>query len=157
MVEKVLRSFPSKFDSIVAAIEESKDLSILSLDELMGSLLSHESRVTRNNDTSSENAFRAHTSSRGRGISSFRGRGRTRDKQVYTEQGVKTNSLIKVSITKDMVETNSHQGLIKTIFNATIVGGMVILLMNVGRNKKIWKILVQTIQIFLMVIQAINS
>ena len=37
VVAKVLRSLPPKFDHIVAAIEEAKDLSTLSLDELRGS------------------------------------------------------------------------------------------------------------------------
>ena len=45
VVEKVLRSLPSKFESIVANTKEEKDLSILSMDELMVFLLSHESRV----------------------------------------------------------------------------------------------------------------
>ena len=79
VVEKILRSLPRKFDVIVVAIEESKDLTILSIDELMGSLLSHESRMNRNNNSSLENAFRLQGSfGRVRGRSNYRGRGRGR-------------------------------------------------------------------------------
>lgn len=45
VVQKVLRTLPKKFDTVVIAIEESKDLTQLSLDELWASLLSHESRM----------------------------------------------------------------------------------------------------------------
>ena len=37
VVEKVSRSLPSKFDVVVVSIEESKYLTQLSIDELMGS------------------------------------------------------------------------------------------------------------------------
>jgi hypothetical protein len=75
VVEKVLITLSKKFDSIVATIEEAKDLSHLFVDELMGSLLSHESRINRNDNSLLENAFKTHVSlSRGRGRS---GRGRS--------------------------------------------------------------------------------
>ena len=47
VVEKILRSLPTKSDPVVIAIEESEDLTQLSVDELMGSVLSHEQRLNR--------------------------------------------------------------------------------------------------------------
>ena len=47
VVEKVLWCLPTKFDHVVAAIEESKDLSSYSLIELMSFLQAHEKRINR--------------------------------------------------------------------------------------------------------------
>jgi len=44
VVEKILRSLTNDFESIVCAIEESKDLSVLYVEELVGSLEAHEQR-----------------------------------------------------------------------------------------------------------------
>ncbi|CAO2827768.1 unnamed protein product [Amaranthus hypochondriacus] len=45
IVSKVLRSLNDDWNNVVPAIEESKDLSSFTFDELMGSLLAHESLV----------------------------------------------------------------------------------------------------------------
>ncbi|XP_073153344.1 uncharacterized protein [Henckelia pumila] len=57
IVEKVLRSLPQKFEHVVAAIEESKDLSKFMMVELMGSLEAHEKRMIKFLGPSIEQAF----------------------------------------------------------------------------------------------------
>ena len=47
IVQKILRSLLPKYDHIVAAIEEYKDLSMISLTNLMRSLQVHEERMHR--------------------------------------------------------------------------------------------------------------
>jgi len=44
VVEKILRSLTNDFENVVCAIEESKDLSKLTVEELAGSLKAHEQR-----------------------------------------------------------------------------------------------------------------
>lgn len=57
ILAKFLRSLAPKFDYIVAAIGESKDLSTYSFNELMGSLHSHEERMNKLNERTKEKAF----------------------------------------------------------------------------------------------------
>ncbi|KAA0045239.1 putative gag-pol polyprotein, identical [Cucumis melo var. makuwa] len=57
IVEKVLRSLTPKFDHVVVAIEESKNLSTFTFIELMGSLEAHESRINRSMERNEEKAF----------------------------------------------------------------------------------------------------
>jgi len=44
VVEKILRSLTDDFENVVCTIEESKDLSTLTVEELVGSLEAHEQR-----------------------------------------------------------------------------------------------------------------
>eukprot|EP00253_Pinus_taeda_P025032 PITA_25032 len=82
IVEKLLRILPSKFDVIVATIEETKDLSNFSVDELHASLITHEQRLSRNENSSLEQAFKTQMSfgrGRGQGRGNKRGRGRSQN------------------------------------------------------------------------------
>jgi predicted GNAT family acetyltransferase len=56
VVEKILRSLTDKFENIVCAIEESKDLSTLSVEELAGSLEAHEQRKMKKKEEAIEEA-----------------------------------------------------------------------------------------------------
>nr|GEX62198.1 retrovirus-related Pol polyprotein from transposon TNT 1-94 [Tanacetum cinerariifolium] len=85
IVAKVLRSLAPKFDHVVAAIEESKDLYTLSFDELMGSLQAHEARINRSVAKEEQKAFQikgeanfSYQRNRGRDRGGSRGRGRGR-------------------------------------------------------------------------------
>jgi hypothetical protein len=74
----VLRIFPKKFEPVVVRIEEFKDLSLMQIDELTGSLVAHESRISRYEERSMEHAFKSQlhvTIGRGRGRSYNHGRG----------------------------------------------------------------------------------
>jgi hypothetical protein len=75
---------------VMVTIEESKDLSQLTVEELMGSLLTHESRFSRNTE-SLENAFQSQASiSRGRGRGNRsrgrRGRGHSQTRERSTSE-----------------------------------------------------------------------
>ncbi|CAM8975498.1 unnamed protein product [Rhodiola kirilowii] len=60
VIEKVLRSLPAKLEYVVAAIEEGHDKTKMSMDQLMSSLCSHEQRMNKKaNDSSQEQAFQS--------------------------------------------------------------------------------------------------
>eukprot|EP00253_Pinus_taeda_P026366 PITA_26366 len=80
IVEKVLRSLLARFDAIIVAIGDTKDLSQFSADELHASLILHEHRLNRASSSSLEHAFKTQVSfrhGRGGGRSYARGRGRS--------------------------------------------------------------------------------
>jgi hypothetical protein len=97
IVEKILISLPKKFEMVVTTILESKDLSSFSTDELIGSLVTHETRLHLT-DESISNAFKTQFSfsrGRGRGRSiGHQGRGRNQsnphssggNRQQYSNQ-----------------------------------------------------------------------
>lgn len=88
VVAKVLRSLHPKFDFVAVVIEETKDITTLTLDELSGSLQAHELRVNRSGVKVGERALhvkgeatgssynKGATSSSGNTWGESRGRGR---------------------------------------------------------------------------------
>eukprot|EP00253_Pinus_taeda_P029728 PITA_29728 len=83
IMEKLLRVLPSEFDVIVTTIEETKDLTNFSVDELHASLITHEHRLIRNENSSLEHAFKTQMSfgrGRGQGTGNKRGRGRSQNR-----------------------------------------------------------------------------
>jgi hypothetical protein len=84
VVEKVLRSLSSKFEHVVVAIEESKDLENLTIEELLGSLQVHEKRMQKNVTSGVlEQALESKMTLNDQGkFSSNRGRGRGRGRGI---------------------------------------------------------------------------
>ncbi|XP_020235396.1 uncharacterized protein LOC109815168 [Cajanus cajan] len=59
IMEKILISVPRKYDPIVTTIKQTKDLSTLSVTELMGSLEAYKQRLNKHDEDSTENAFQS--------------------------------------------------------------------------------------------------
>lgn len=86
VVEKILRTLTERFTYVVVSIEESKDTTTMSINELQSSLVVHEQkfkRVSRDD----EQVLKVE-SSRGRGRGTYRGRGRGRGRQSFTKAAV---------------------------------------------------------------------
>eukprot|EP00253_Pinus_taeda_P025594 PITA_25594 len=152
IVEKLLRVLPSNFDVIVTTIEETKDLSNFSVDELHASLITHEKRLSRNENSSLKQAFKTQMSF-GRG----RGQGReTREEEAEArtevegtvQQMLKEEAAIQIR-TKAKAATNKEnnimlkdkgevkiftkQGERKTIADVYYVPGMRCNLLSIGQ------------------------
>lgn len=69
-----MRSLAGRFDYVVAAIEEGRDLSAMTIEGLMGSLCSHEHRMNHISAGSVEQAFQSKVNVPGKdkGISSYK-------------------------------------------------------------------------------------
>lgn len=63
VVEKIMRSLTEPFDYVVAAIEEGKDMSSITIDGLEGSLCAYEFRMKQRRPSSLEHALQSKSSS----------------------------------------------------------------------------------------------
>lgn len=87
VIEKVLRSLSSKFEHVVVAIKEFKDLEKLTIEELLGSLQVHKQRMQKSaNSTILEQALESKLTINDRSKSSpNRGRGRSKGRETYQQ------------------------------------------------------------------------
>ncbi|XP_074293611.1 uncharacterized protein LOC141620707 [Silene latifolia] len=78
VVQKIIRSLNADFDNVASDIEETHDLSTLSIERLLGSLSAHEQRMRqRGKNSISEHALQSRTNVTNHG---GRGRGRGRER-----------------------------------------------------------------------------
>jgi len=95
IIEKILRSMTLKFNYVICSIEESNDLSIMTINELQSSLLVHEQRmqgqkkeehaVNITNSKKSIGRYEHIVEGRRRARGDFRGRGRGRGRQSFNK------------------------------------------------------------------------
>ncbi|KAH0683048.1 hypothetical protein KY289_020800 [Solanum tuberosum] len=75
-VEKIIRSLTPKFDYVVCAIEESKDLDSMTVEQLEGSLLAHKEKIKRRKEEQLEKLLKTQASFKGfEGEKSYKGNG----------------------------------------------------------------------------------
>ena len=91
IVEKILRTLTEKYMFVVVSIEESKDIELMSIEELQSTLIVHEQKFKKN-EREEEHALKVDTSDssnsrgRGRGRSNYRGRGRGRGRHNVNKE-----------------------------------------------------------------------
>ncbi|XAR64012.1 hypothetical protein NMG60_11024199 [Bertholletia excelsa] len=110
IVEKILISLSEKYDTIVSVVEETKDLSTLSVRELMASLQCHEQRLSRHSKKTIKSALQSKLSlatktrvpsSKGGRLGREKGRGqRGRGRGNFDRSSSVDNSGIRCGICK---------------------------------------------------------
>ena len=123
-------------------IEEAKDLTTLTMDELMGTLQTHEHWINRST-TSQEQTFKAQENSRGRGRGrngsgrGSRSRGHERNGQTnigVESSGRESNKREQAPLKTTLEEVRRITTPIRVMLNATIVISMGIMQVNAGNR-----------------------
>lgn len=89
IVEKVLVTLPERFESKISSLEESKDLSKISLGELMSALQAQEQRRTIRQDRLTEGAFYVQKQQAGKGKKLLNLRSKGKNEGGSTSEGSK--------------------------------------------------------------------
>lgn len=101
-------------------------------------LLTHKSRMNRKNSTPFDNSFKSHVSS----VEEEEEQASKKEAHVEVKRIIqmKVNGIIKTTTIEDMatiIFSSKHKCLIYLEFSAFITKSMVIILMNVERNKEV--------------------
>ncbi|GAA0171473.1 hypothetical protein LIER_25494 [Lithospermum erythrorhizon] len=88
IVEKIMRTLSDQYTYIVVAIEESKDITTMTVDELQSSLNTHAHKLNRKNKTEEDQVLKVEDRFGGRGRFSYRGRGGGRGRQSYNKSTI---------------------------------------------------------------------
>jgi hypothetical protein len=131
IVEKVFKSLPKKFKMVVTAILESKDLSRFSIDELIGSLVTHETKLHLT-DESITNAFKTQFSLAAE-----------EEAEVTKDEGVLqvTNTQVEVTDNNTRIrlsslkEVEGEDQMTNQAYNAITAKSMGTMNLNAGRSK----------------------
>jgi len=135
IVEKIMRTLSSRFDFIVVAIQESKDVKTLKNEELQSSLEAHELMVSeRSNENQFNKLCKFKLSRRMRMIGRTLRKGR---KTLKEETGLKarTMDLKKVNLQRKEILIKGRK-LIRRRFSASNVRNLDTMLKNVGLVKE---------------------
>jgi len=76
----MLRTLTPRFDHVAVAIEESKDLDSMKVEELQNSLEAHKQRINegKNGEKAQEQALQAHNNFKNRGASGWNRKGKAK-------------------------------------------------------------------------------
>ncbi|XP_059312753.1 uncharacterized protein LOC132063969 [Lycium ferocissimum] len=97
VVEKILRFLTPKFDFVVCAIKETKDLDSMTIEQLEGSLQAHEEKIKMRQEEPLEQLLKTQASFKNfEGEKSYRGNGREEVMALVEEEGpLATPSIMK--------------------------------------------------------------
>ena len=90
VVDKILRTLPPRFDHVVVAIEESRNLDGMEIEELQHSLEAHEMRINERR-SNQEQTLQARSKYRGKGKGSWKGN-KPCSNQKHQDQGYNAGS-----------------------------------------------------------------